>query len=169
VRAQLAARQLVELAPFRESGHGLLMRAHEARGNHAEALQTFERVRVLLREELGSTPSPELRALYEQILAAGDEGPVATDEPPELPLPPAVAKAEDRPFVGRERALATLGRELRAATGAEGRFVLLAGEPGIGKTSLATAFAREANEAGAIVLYGRSDEEALVPYQPSST
>src|SRR5215210_2195759 len=30
-RAQLAARQLVELAPFRESGHALLMRAHEAR------------------------------------------------------------------------------------------------------------------------------------------
>ena len=38
VRAQLAARQLVELAPFRESGHALLIRAHEARGNHAEAL-----------------------------------------------------------------------------------------------------------------------------------
>ena len=45
--------------------------------------------------------------------------------------------------------------------------MLLAGEPGIGKTSLAAAFAREAHERGdAVVLYGRSDEEALAPYQP---
>ena len=40
------------------------------------------------------------------------------------------------------------------------------GEPGIGKTSLGAAFASEAYEAGAIVLYGRADEETLVPYQP---
>ncbi len=161
LRAQLAARQLVELAPFRESGHALLMRAHAARGNHAEALQAFDRVRVLLRDELGSTPSAELRALHEQVLSATDE-----EAPAELPLPPALAKIEGRPFVGRESALAQL-REALAAAGERGRrFVLTAGEPGIGKTSLAAAFAREAREDGAIVLYGRCDEEALVPYQP---
>jgi DNA-binding SARP family transcriptional activator len=165
VRAQLAARQLVELAPFRESGHALLMRAHAARGNHAEALQTFERVRVLLREELGSTPSPELRAIHEQVLAASDGGP-AQEGRLELPLPPGLAKADDRPFVGRERALDSLRRALAAAASGERRFMLVAGEPGIGKTSLAAAFAREAHAGGAIVLYGRSDEEALVPYQP---
>jgi DNA-binding SARP family transcriptional activator len=165
VRAQLAARQLVELAPFRESGHALLMRAHAARGNHAEALQTFERVRVLLREELGSTPSPELRALHEQVLAAADGGPEA-ERVPELPLPPGLSKTEDRPFVGRERALDSLRRELATAASGERRFVVAAGEPGIGKTSLAAAFAREAHAGGAMVLYGRSDEEALVPYQP---
>ena len=165
VRAQLAARQLVELAQFRESGHALLMRAHAARGNHAEALQTFERVRVLLRDELGSTPSPELRALHERVLAAADVGPAA-GEREELPLPPALVKAEDRPFVGRERALSTLRRALEAASRGDRRLVLAAGEPGIGKTSLAAAFAREAHAGGAIVLYGRSDEEALAPYQP---
>jgi DNA-binding SARP family transcriptional activator len=171
VRAQLAARQLVELAPFRESGHALLMRAHEARGNHAEALQTFERLRVLLREELGSTPSPSLRALHEQVLAAADQddaaapaaAPSATESRPELQ--PTLLKARDRPFVGREQALALLRRELAAAR-PDRRFVLVAGEPGIGKTSLGAAFGREAYDAGAVVLYGRADEEALVPYQP---
>ena len=55
--------------------------------------------------------------------------------------------------------------ELRAhlASG-ERRFVFLAGEPGIGKTSLLAAFAREAGDA--VVLYGRCDEDALAPYQP---
>ena len=161
LRAQLAARQLVELAPFRESGHALLMRAHAARGNHAEALRAFDRVRVLLREELGSTPSAELRALHEQVLSATDD-----EGPAELPLPPALAKINGRPFVGREGALAQLRDALAAASERGRRFVLTTGEPGIGKTSLAAAFAREAHHGGAIVLYGRCDEEALVPYQP---
>jgi hypothetical protein len=120
VRAQLAARQLVELAPFRESGHALLMRAHAARGNHAEALQTFERVRVLLREELGSTPSPELRALHGQVLAAADVG-REHEELEELPLPPVLARTEERPFVGRERVLDALRRELATTTGLHSR------------------------------------------------
>jgi DNA-binding SARP family transcriptional activator len=161
VRAQLAARQLVELAPFRESGHALLMRAHAARGNHAEALQAFDRVRVLLREELGSTPSAEVRELHQRLLAGADESALG-----ELPLPPALAKTNGRPFLGRESALAQLRAALAAADERGRRFVLTAGEPGIGKTSLAATFAREAHEAGAIVLYGRCDEEALVPYQP---
>ncbi len=42
----------------------------------------------------------------------------------------------------------------------------MAGEPGIGKTSLAAAFARDARASGAVVMYGRSDEDTLVPYQP---
>ncbi|HKP20563.1 MAG TPA: AAA family ATPase, partial [Thermoleophilaceae bacterium] len=174
VRAQLAARQLVELAPFRESGHALLMRAHSARGNHAEALQCFERVRVLLREELGSTPSPELRTLHEQVLAAADQAapevpaprPGRTEAPAPTELQPALARAEDRPFVGRDAALGTLRDELAESASGDRRFVFVAGEPGIGKTSLSAAFAREARDAGAIVLYGRSDEETLVPYQP---
>src|SRR4051794_8423177 len=171
-RAQLAARQLVELAPFRESGHALLMRAHAARGNHAEALQTFERVRVLLREELGSTPSPDLRALHEQVLAAADtdaaEAPAGASEPDRGrdELQPALARAQGRPFVGRDEALATLRADLRAVSAGDRRFAFVAGEPGIGKTSLAMNFAHEARDAGALVLYGRSDEETLVPYQP---
>ena len=44
--------------------------------------------------------------------------------------------------------------------------LLLAGEPGIGKTRLATEFARQCAAQQATVLAGRSDEEALVPYQP---
>jgi hypothetical protein len=165
VRAQLAARQLVDLAPFRESGHALLMRAHAARGNQAEALQTFERLRVLLRDELGSSPSPELRALHERVLAAADAAP-ASDGQPECPLQAVLAKTDGAAFVGRRDALDTLRQALAAASRGDRRFVLAAGEPGIGKTSLARAVAREAHAGGAIVLYGRSDEEPLAPYQP---
>jgi len=44
--------------------------------------------------------------------------------------------------------------------------VLIAGEPGIGKTRLAAEIAQAAQERGAIVLFGRCDEDLGVPYQP---
>ncbi len=45
------------------------------------------------------------------------------------------------------------------------RLALLAGEPGIGKTSLAAAAARAAHRSGARVLYGRNEQYLGVPYQ----
>ena len=44
--------------------------------------------------------------------------------------------------------------------------VVVAGEAGIGKTRLAAELARRAHEEGAVVLYGRFDEEASAPYEP---
>lgn len=66
--AERSGRRLVELAPFRESGHRLLMEALAARGNVAEALLAYERLRVLLREELGVAPAPQLQRLHERLL-----------------------------------------------------------------------------------------------------
>ena len=61
-QAEERARMLTELAPYRETGHRLLMEALARRGNVAEALRAYERLRVLLREELGSRPAPPCRA-----------------------------------------------------------------------------------------------------------
>ena len=66
--AERAARALVELAPFRESGHRALMQALERRGDRAEALQVYERLRALLRDELGAAPSPATQELHRQLL-----------------------------------------------------------------------------------------------------
>ncbi len=150
-RALSAARRIIALAPYRESGYALLMEAQEAQGNVAEALRTFETLRRRLSDELGAVPTEELRGFHERLLRETGT--------PRRALPPALARAAERRFVGREPALGLLRDRL--AQGGR-RFVFLAGEPGIGKTSLAAAFAREAP----VVLYGRSDEEALTPYQP---
>lgn len=65
-----AARDAVEVEPFRETGHQLLMRAHVAAGNTAEALRSYERCRRMVAHELGVDPSPSTRQLYEEILAS---------------------------------------------------------------------------------------------------
>jgi YVTN family beta-propeller protein len=63
-----AAEELVELEPYRERGYRLLMQAHSAAGNDAEALRAYERCRRLLDDELGTYPSPETEAIYRRLL-----------------------------------------------------------------------------------------------------
>jgi SARP family transcriptional regulator, regulator of embCAB operon len=67
-QAEDAARRLIELAPYRETGHRILIEAHERRGNTAEALLAYERLRVLLRDELGVAPSPAMQAVHRRLL-----------------------------------------------------------------------------------------------------
>jgi class 3 adenylate cyclase len=83
-----------------------------------------------------------------------------------VPLPPRLASLLAAGFVGRGDELDLLAR--RAVQSAEGtlRVVLVRGEPGIGKTRLCAEAARPAHANGTTVLYGRSDEDAAVPYQP---
>jgi SARP family transcriptional regulator, regulator of embCAB operon len=67
-QAEQRARLLTELAPYRETGHRLLMEALERRGNLAEALWAYEQLRGLLRHELGIAPSPTLQAIHQRLL-----------------------------------------------------------------------------------------------------
>jgi DNA-binding SARP family transcriptional activator len=62
-----AGTELVEAAPFRESGHRLLMQALVASGNPAEAHLAYARLRGLLRDELGVSPSPQTENLHRAI------------------------------------------------------------------------------------------------------
>jgi predicted ATPase len=67
------------------------------------------------------------------------------------------------PFVGREAELAALTADLDAAVGGRGGVVVLAGEPGIGKTRLAEELAAAATSRGALVLWGRCWEGEGAP------
>ena len=67
-QAEERARILTELAPYRETGHHILIEALARRGNVAEALRTYERLRILLREELGIAPNPMLQAVHRRLL-----------------------------------------------------------------------------------------------------
>jgi SARP family transcriptional regulator, regulator of embCAB operon len=66
--AERTSLELIERAPFRESGYRLLMEVKAARGNVAEALHVYEQLRVLLREELGVAPSPAVQAVHRRLL-----------------------------------------------------------------------------------------------------
>lgn len=67
-QAEDCARQLIELAPYRETGHRILIEALERRGNVAEALRAYDRLRLLLRNELGVAPGPALQSVHRRLL-----------------------------------------------------------------------------------------------------
>jgi DNA-binding SARP family transcriptional activator len=73
-QAANCARQLLKLAPFRESGHLMLMEALEQSGNVAEALRVYDRLRITLREEFGVAPSPPVQAVHRRLLGGAAAG-----------------------------------------------------------------------------------------------
>jgi pentatricopeptide repeat protein len=69
-QAAKSARQLIERAPFRETGHRILMEALACAGNVAEALRVYDRLRIMLREELGVPPSPAVQDVHRCLLGS---------------------------------------------------------------------------------------------------
>src|SRR6185437_14991975 len=170
--AERAARSLIESEPYRESGYVLLMEALAARGNVAEAMRVFDSLRTLLRDELGTMPSGEAIAVHERLLRPQAHGDVDARpiEPgvPAIPLPAELRHRAQGTVIGREHELAQLEDLWQLASGQEGsgQLVFLAGDAGIGKTTLTADVARRVHDAGAVVLAGRSPRETVVPYQP---
>jgi class 3 adenylate cyclase/energy-coupling factor transporter ATP-binding protein EcfA2 len=137
-----------------------------ARAGPGQILAT-DLVRVLCRRgphEFEAMGDLELKGLPEPVTTwAVCWTPAALE--PEVPLPARLGVADDV-VVGRQEELAVLDGCLKDAAAGGRRVVLLAGEPGMGKTTLAATFACAAHEQGAAVLYGRCDEDLGVPYQP---
>jgi class 3 adenylate cyclase/tetratricopeptide (TPR) repeat protein len=97
--------------------------------------------------------------------AIGDQaGPPAELEV--APLPAIVQTELRTPMAGRRSELARFSEALDDVARGANRLVLLGGEPGMGKTRLTCEVARLAHGSGYRVLFGRCDEEGLLPYQP---
>ena len=100
-----------------------------------------------------------------RAVAVGWERP---QPPSQVPLPRALARPDSvfSFFVGRHDELQRALRGWKEVAAGECRSYFVAGEPGIGKTTLVTEAARIAFDQGATVLYGRCDQELSAPFQP---
>ena len=81
-----------------------------------------------------------------------------------LPKPALVRDGQG--FAGRSAELEILEGAWKRTMDGSRRVVLVLGESGIGKTRLAGELSRRVDEQGGMVLYGRCDDETIVPYQP---
>ncbi len=152
--------ELVRRHPLRERLREQLMLALYRCGRQADALEVYQDARRALTEELGIEPSRELRDLQRAILR---QDPALDRRPPGT----AASESSRGVFVGRERELTELLEALEDALASRGRLVLLAGEPGIGKSRLADELMGQARARGARVVVGRCWEAGgAPPYWP---
>ena len=170
---------LVHNYPLREALRGQLMLALYRSGRQADALAAYRSARQFLADELGIDPGPALQALELGILNQSAEldlptlpsavrpclsDDTATAEP--VPLPGRLAGHPPVGVVGREGEVQTIADAYKRVAGDGGCEVLLvAGEAGLGKTTLVAKAAQSAFEDGACVLFGHCDEDLASPYQ----
>ncbi len=146
--AERAAAALVRLAPYRETGYALLMRCRAVRGDTAEALRVFERLRELLREELGTVPSAALIALHDGLLAGDATGGEPSPAGAAAPARDGASRYERggelaASLYERGGELAAIGDVIGEAGAGVGGLAVIRGVPGIGKTALLRAGAAE--------------------------
>ncbi|WP_344494705.1 transcriptional regulator [Streptomyces enissocaesilis] len=160
-------RELTTAHPLHEASWQRLILALHRCGRRAGALEAYQQVLAILRDELALDPSDELRELHRSILdggatpstadGAGEQEPVAgtivhpaVDPPVQSPsirpqqLPPGIPC-----FTGRTRELATLDGLLPAEHGQSAQrtaIVVVDGAAGAGKTTLAVHWAHRVRD-----------------------
>ncbi|HLO31313.1 MAG TPA: AAA family ATPase [Anaerolineales bacterium] len=148
--------------PFQEDLQREVMRLLYLNGDRTGVIRQYEALRKLLDEEMGVPPMPETRDLYDAII--NDTFTPAASESGQSYLVQPASDQSILPFMGREQELDALKAQLGS-----GKLILLEGEPGIGKTRLASEFiaAQSQDKNPAFVLQGVAHElEQILPYQP---
>ncbi len=134
------AQRWLTLDPLREEVHRQLMLLYAWSGQPNNALRQYLDCVRILEEELGVSPLKETTALYEAIQ---NDRLKPLEPETEVDVTPRLSRGQQAAgpslLVGREIELASM-HKLYRQVGPDGRFLVLSGEPGIGKTTLAEAF-----------------------------
>lgn len=154
------ARRRLALDPLHEPAHRTLMTLYAESGQQAAALRQFDRVRQVLKDELGLEPETATLEMYDAVHARRLRPPERVQPVTQVVIPaveadlPAIAPtphvqnaegwlealpADTTPFIGREREIAHLAQYL---TDPSIRLLTVIGIGGMGKTRLALAAAR---------------------------
>lgn len=163
--------------PTRDRSWANLILARARTGRRAEAVEAYRQFCSNLEHE-GLAPSASIVALYRQILSEAPA--VHPDDDLDTPhqgwtvptttfsvsLPAAFERSALLSLVGRDEEMRRLLRVFDATSNKGPSTVFVSGEPGIGKTRVASELAKAAHESGAVVLYGRCDDTPGMPYRP---
>lgn len=156
------ARQYLATDDLAEEMHRRLIELYAVTGDRSAALRQFEHCAAILERELGVSPLPTTRAVYQAALE-GRLPPLSAGRlAPRIPALPSL----DIPLVGREEAWSKLQEVYGRTRAGRGQIVLISGEPGIGKSRLMQGFAAHMQAEALVMASGSQPEERTLPYQP---
>ncbi len=134
-------RRWIELDPWNEQAHRILLRLLALEDQRGAALVHAEVLAATFEAELGIEPSTETQAIVDDIRAG--RFPVRVPEVPEL-APRPIGGVAREPCVGRTEELQWLRAQLEDVQTGSGRVIFLVGQAGSGKSVLLHAFERDA-------------------------
>jgi DNA-binding SARP family transcriptional activator len=153
--AILHAQRIIDLEPTDEAAARAQMEAHLALGDRAAALRAYHRHAEVLERDLEVPPSEAIRSVYQRLRA----GAAHRDEVHgEAPVP-----VGESPFVGRDVEWTQLNEAWRIAREGGAHVLLVTGEPGIGKSRLASELGRRVRADEHVVASARAYEAAGRP------
>lgn len=136
--------RLLALEPWREEAHRQKMRLLHLSGQRSAALAHYSRSRSILAEQLNVEPSPETEALRRQIEELHDA--LTSTVKPVSPRPSLVERGQEHSW---------LVQRWEAARQGSGKFTLLEGPAGVGKSALLEDVLAYTESLGAATLRSR--------------
>ncbi|MGB1249017.1 MAG: ATP-binding protein [Candidatus Promineifilaceae bacterium] len=132
---EAAAARLLQLQPYHEGGHRLLMEIKARNGDMAGAIAQYDRCVTALRREVDVDVSAETSTLYNQIKLG---------KLPPLPAMGETQSAEISRCLGRDTQLDQLTQLLTQTRHGQGQLALIKGQTGSGKSCLLHTFTEQA-------------------------
>lgn len=164
-RIEVLADRLLVLDELSEDAIRSKMEGRAFAGDRMSALRIFQQWRRKLEEELGATPSPLVEGIALRLRQRGFEPP-GTSHIPTVPTD----QWRDRSFVGRGSQYRVAYEHWETTREGRGRHVLLLGDSGVGKTTLAERLVTAAGLEGAVSSRVQCYEvEREIPYAAIGT
>src|SRR3989441_4030741 len=139
-----------------------LMEAGASVGDRSNALKAFARYETLVAEEFAAKPAADLVRMADLLREGRRSAPrPCVAEQPQSPQ----RRFEGEFLIGREREFSGLYDAWVDVRGRAPRVVVLTGDPGMGKTTLANAFASTCQMEGALIACAQAyDAERELPF-----
>ncbi len=151
------ANRLLRTDPLHEATYRRLMRLHLLNNDRVAALRTYHTCAAILQRELGVEPSPLTQEIHAHLLHL--------EAAPAQPI--RRAKQAHDALVGRQREWQQLMIAWRQIAQGQVRFVLISGDPGIGKTRLVNELVHWAGQQGHAATTARGyAAEGSLAYDP---
>ena len=151
------ARRILEFEPTDETAVRMKMEAHLALGDRAAVFRSYHQYAEALKRDLGVPPDDAIEGIYQQLQENNRDGADRL----------IIATASESPFVGRALEWTAAIKSWNAACAGRAHLLLIAGEPGIGKSRLAMELGRHVRAQGSLVASARAYEAAgRLPWGP---